>query len=221
MKNKSVPYNKHLDEYIMNQRLVWNFEFSKRKSLSVVNQDEYEKSDIKWEARYFWPENKVIILSALDNSLLDIAQYEQKHKEDYYYLLDAEDYNIKRRRNDLLYKPIHLKTKHALGYEPKINLDDLQNLPNKEHSMEQLEKIACKAREAGRVIHVKKESFTYKFATKPSIKLELARLEVFNKVFFSACIEGHSLYLVETISEHLLPKQISCDYVSFLKNIVQ
>ncbi len=62
-------------------------------------------------------------------------------------------------------------------------------------------------------------SFIYKFQTTPAIKLELARIEVRGTTYFSACVEGRSLYLVETISEYLMGKQVSCDYVRFLKSI--
>lgn len=199
----------------MNQRLVWNFEFSKKKVAPLVSSNEQDKTDLKWEARFFWPENKLIVLSKIEESLIEISQYNQKHKEDYYYLLSDSDYNIKRRRDQLLYKPIHLKTQYAIGFGPKINLEEIS-----EESNQEFKKIANKARAEATVVHVKKESFTYKFHTVPTIKLELARLEAFNKIYFSACIEGRSVSLVETVSERLLGEHLSSDYVTFLKSIL-
>ncbi len=205
----------------MPQRLVWNFEFSTKKLLPLPNKVN-ESDPLKWEIRYFWSEDQIISLHLLDNSLLDLANYQQKHKEDYYYLLPDCSYNIKRRRNEMLYKPVLKHATHAIGYGTKINLEAVDDYPDHEPAtILKLQKIVRKAREKGLEVCVKKESFTYKFATTPNVKLELARLEVNNKVYFSVCIEGKSLYLVETINEYLLDKQVSCDYVTFLKSIIK
>lgn len=205
----------------MNQRLVWNFEFSPKKILPL-SELESKPDDLKWEIRFFWPEDHIITLYNIDNSILDIANYHQKQKDDYYYLLPDCNYNIKQRRNELLYKPILKQSTEAIGFGSKINLEVIKDYPTqKQEDILHLQKILLLAQKEGQKIHVKKESFTYKFATIPSIKLELARLEVNNVFFFSACIEGKSLYLVETIREHLLDKQISCDYVTFLKSIIK
>ncbi|BCA93984.1 hypothetical protein TUM19329_03450 [Legionella antarctica] len=177
---------------------------------------------MKWEIRYFWPEEQIISLHLLDDSLLDIANYQQKHKEDYYYLLPDCTYNIKRRRDEILYKPILQQAANAIGYGTKINLEAEDDYPVQQPAtVLKLQDILRKTREKGIEVCVKKESFTYKFATNPGVKLELARLEVKNTVYFSVCIEGKSLYLVEKINEHLLKKQVSCDYVTFLKSIIK
>lgn len=206
----------------MNQRLVWNFEFSPNKPPPLTRLAIKNKEDLKWEARFFWPDDQIITLYAVDKASLDLALYEQKHKEDDYYLLPDSNYNIKLRRNELLYKPILKQTPYATGFGAKTNLSTITCHSN-EHdpSTLDLDKVMQQAKELGTVVHVKKESFIYKFQTRPTIKLELARLEVHNKVYFSACVEGRSLYLVEKISEHLLGKQVSCDYVTFLKNNLQ
>ena len=205
----------------MTQRLVWNFEFSTKKTLPLLNRVN-EPDHLKWEIRFFWPEEQIVSLHVLDNSLLDIANYQQKHKEDYYYLLPDCTYNIKSRREQILYKPALKQATHAIGYGAKINLEAVADYPSQEPAtVLKLQKILRKTQEKGIKVGVKKESFTYKFATTPSVKLELARLEVNNKVYFSVCIEGKSLYLVETINEYLLDKQVSCDYVTFLKSIMK
>lgn len=205
----------------MTQRLVWNFEFSTKKSLPLLNKVS-EPDRLKWEIRFFWPEDQIISLCILDDSLLDIGNYQQKHKEDYYYLLPDCTYNIKRRRAQILYKPVLKRATHAIGYGAKINLEAVADYPSQEPStVLKLQKILRQTQEKGIKVCVKKESFTYKFATHPNVKLELARLEVNNKVYFSVCIEGKSLYLVETINEYLLDKHVSCDYVTFLKSIIK
>lgn len=182
----------------------------------------YDLEDLKWEIRFFWSEEQIIKLYNIDNSLLDLATYQQKHKEDYYYLLPDCNYNIKRRRDELLYKPILKQSANAIGFGRKINLEKISDCPDQEPAnIRYLKKILKQTKTSGKEIPIKKEAFIYKFPTSPVIKLELARLEVNNKVFFSTCIEGRSLYLVETITEHLLDKHVSCDYVTFLKNIIK
>lgn len=206
----------------MNQRLVWNFEFSKNKPLSLDKLASSDKEDIKWESRFFWSDNQAITLNATDNSLLTLTNYKQKQKKDYYYLLPNSNLNIKRRGQKLLYKPIKAQSPVAIGFGPKINLDEVKTNPNSSEDLSnQLLNILNQTEKTGIEICVKKESFTYKFPTTPPIKLELAKLEMENHVYFSACIEGRSLYLVKLIKEHLLGMQVSCDYVTFLKNILK
>lgn len=200
----------------MNQRLVWNFEFSSKAPLALAYPEDKE-DQFTWEFRYFWPEHEIIILNLMNHSLPDLANYQKKSKEDYYYLLPGLDYNIKRRRNKLLYKPLLQYKNQAAAYGTKIILNDPQIIvtnPDLHLLVEHVEK-------EGIEIYVKKESFIYKFPGKPTVKMELARLEVLNKIYFSLCIEGKSLLLVETIAQHLLEEALSCDYVTFLKNLVQ
>src|SRR4029079_882136 len=107
-----------------------NFEFNLKTNLlplsSLVDQkDEH----LKWEVRYFWTDNEVITLNTIDSSLLDLANYHQKHKEDYYYLLPRKNYNIKRRHNEILYKPLSRYANYAAAYEAKIILSSTQEYP--------------------------------------------------------------------------------------------
>jgi hypothetical protein len=199
----------------MNQRLVWNFEFLSGEVITLPEMVD-EPDNLKWEIRYFWPEDRIIKLYNIDKTLLDLAQYKQKHKEDIYYLLPNNNYNIKRRRNELLFKPLLNQTTNACGFGPKLNLEELNDLADPD-----LSKIIHQVHSQGIEVSVKKNSFIYKFASTPLVKLELARLEVHGKIFFSACIEGKSLKLVETINEQLLDKNKnpSWDYVTFLKSV--
>lgn len=207
----------------MNQRLVWNFELApKTPSLPSEILAVKETESLKWEIRSFWPAHEVVTLNTIDDSLLDLANYRQKHREDYYYLLPDGNYNIKRRRNELLYKPLLRKSERAAGFGAKINIDYLKDQPqNVTHSEEYLQKMAQEIAKGGTEVYVKKEAFIYKFATTPTVKLELARIEVLKQIYLSACIEGKSLYLVEKIAEHLLGQAVSCEYVTFLKNILR
>ncbi|MGC1181519.1 hypothetical protein [Legionella sp.] len=203
----------------MNQRLVWNFEFS---FPTTTFQPEIlidEKSeDIKWEVRFFWPDEEIIILNPIDNSLLDLANYQRKHREDYYFLLPGSDYNIKRRHHKLLYKPLLKQSKLAFGFTTKLSIPSLDEDVKK--SSPHLQEIAHRVATEGKEVYVKKEALIYKFPSTPRVKLELARLKVDKKIYYSACIEGKSRALVECIAEHLLDKRVSCQYVTFLKNIL-
>lgn len=205
----------------MAQKLIWNFEFCAKKILNLPNPIN-EANPLKWEIRFFWSQDQIIPLHAPEPSLLNITNYQQKYKEDYYYLLPKCTYNIKLRREALFYKPVLRHSNKAIGYGKKINLTAIDNYPNQKPStVYKLQRILQKIQETGIKICVKKDSLIYKFETTPRVKLELTRLEVNNKVYFSACIEGKSLHLVETINKHLLDKQVSCDYVTFLKNIIK
>jgi hypothetical protein len=206
----------------MNQRLVWNFEFGPGNIIPLSRLEANEKDDLKWEVRYFWPDEQTIVLNNIDNGLLNLANYERKFKDDCYYLLPDNDFNIKLRRNEVQYKPLIQQVNNVLGFGHKIILDKQLQNPNEEASFTSyLQQLAKQIKQVGIGITVKKESYTYKFPTNPPIRLELSRLEIDSTVYFSICIEGKSLFLVETLSNHLLDNQISCDYVHFLKKIVK
>ncbi|HAZ7572946.1 TPA: hypothetical protein ACGCKQ_000349 [Legionella pneumophila] len=204
------------------QRLVWNFEFSSIQTPPLTTLGHDVQDNLKWEKRYFWPPDQIIRIHAIDSSLLDLANYQKKHKEDYYYLLPDSDYNIKQRRNELLYKPVIKQSGSALGFGPKVHLETPQTLSchgDAEHMNRQ--ELLKKIKEKGIVVFVKKEAFVFKFPTTPTVKLELARLEVKNEAYFSACVEGRSLTLVETISVLLFGNQPSFEYVTFLKKTLK
>ncbi|AMP88463.2 TPA: hypothetical protein F7Z80_09725 [Legionella pneumophila] len=219
---KSSSVSKKENEILMMQRLVWNFEFSSEQTTPLTSLGHDVQDSLKWEKRYFWPTEQIIRLNTIDSSLLDLANYQKKHKEDYYYLLPDSDCNIKRRRNELLYKPVIKQSGSTLGFGPKIHLEKSQSLTchgDIEHM--NLQELLNKIKEKGIVVFVKKEAFVFKFPTIPTVKLELARLEVKNKVYFSACVEGRSLTLVETISVLLFGAQSSSEYVTFLKKTLK
>jgi len=206
----------------MDERLVWNFEFANGKALKYPELLAMDAEEVKWEVRFFWSHDAIITLFNVDDALLDLTNYHQKHKEDFYFLVPDCNYNIKKRRNELLYKPVVQQHKEAIAFGPKIKLGHLKELNICDvKTIQHLEAILARTRTDGVQVFVRKEAFKFKFPTSPHVKLELARLEVRNEVYFSACIEGRSLYLVEKIREHLLGEHLSCDYVSFLKKIMQ
>lgn len=204
----------------MNHHLVWNFEFTPLQSISSINIGQVQ-DDLKWEARFFWPEHQRIILSCIDSSLLDLGNYKKKSRDDYYYLLPNSNQNIKFRGNKLLYKPLLMQTHKAFGFGPKIQLEHLNSHSEPKEDSLPLNALLHEIKTNSTLVHVKKKAYIQKLTTNPSIKLELAQLKVHHQKFYSACIEGRSLKLVEIFSEHLLGDQISCDYVTFLKSIMQ
>lgn len=201
----------------MNQRLVWNFEINNEQPLDCSHLHD-QKEDLRWEVRYFWPEHTIISLQGLDENFLDLSSYDVKHREDYYLLLADSTLNIKLRRTELLYKPLLSKTLNLYGYGKKINLTNYPAnhlLPATDNFT--ATELVIKLENQAQKIQVSKEALIYKFSTQPTIKLELARIRIKEKNYFSVCIEGRSQLLVARIANHLLQEQISCDYVNFLK----
>lgn len=201
----------------MNRRLVWNFEINPINALDFSELND-QRDELRWEARYFWPEKTIICLHGLDQRFLAFSNYKAKHRQDRYALLSGLDYNIKERKMEWLYKPLMAETEQLRGYGKKINLADYpanKDLPGSKNlrAAELLSKVITNQYN----IELSKEALIYKFPGDPTIKLELARLELSEKIYFSLCIEGHSPRLVSRLSKQLVGSQISCDYVRFLK----
>jgi hypothetical protein len=204
----------------MNKRLVWNFEIDSHKPLEIQKLLPNQEELIRWEARYFWPENKNIVLYGLDEALLDLSMWKIKQKYDVYFLLPNLPYNIKQRKQDLLYKPLLAIKEPYRGFGSKINLTEEQQdswLAGTDSWSNK--KMLVEVQNNSKSLEVEKTVCIYKFSTEPKIKLEIARLKIHNQYYLSLCIEGHSFNLVQEINEHLLQKQITCDYVHFLRGI--
>ena len=181
----------------MNTRLIWNFEINDEAPLSLPPLDVEEADNARWESRFFWPEHEIIVLNGLDERFLDISRYEAKRRHDVYCLLDDQDYNLKIRRNQLLYKPVISKTEHAVAYGKKIDFEEEHN---------------------GRYLSVEKEALIYRFETSPITKLELARLKMADTIWFSVNIESRAKHWVDSIREQMFGEKKTSDYVTFLKS---
>lgn len=202
----------------MNKRLIWNFEINDKQPLNMVLSDDKETPAERWESRFFWPESEIIILNGLDERFLALSHYEIKYKQDKYYLLADKPYNLKVRRDQLLYKPIAFTTDYAMAYEKKIILgavDHSTPVTNKINTSILLSEV----QEHGQPIQVEKEALIYRFETTPTLKLELARIHVANTTWFSVNIESRSKQLVDTLRRQLFGDKKTCDYVTFLKDI--
>lgn len=193
----------------MAQRFIWNFEFSDAKTHLIASLPHQDEDELKWEARYFWNSDEIIRLSLIDPLLLRLSHYQIKEKHDCYFLLAKHHQNIKLRHGKLQYKPLIKQSAYAFGFGAKVEL----NVDDKDCFLTQ------KQIDKGTEIIVHKESVGFKWNNHPSIKLELSRLEINHAVYFSACVEGRSQVLVEAISEQLLGKHNTTDYVAFLKTL--
>lgn len=202
----------------MTQRLIWNFALTPHSTFVIENNEAQQDDGLKWEARFFWPEQQTIELNAIVPELLDISHYQKKEKRDLYYLLPKQHYNIKKRRNKLQYKPLVSQTPYALGFGKKINLEEVT--PDEAHRLVLIDKALYKGLKKSIEIPVEKESLIYKFKTKPMTKLELSRIEIQQHIYYSACVEGRARFLVETISKSLFGSQQPRDYITFLKQII-
>ncbi len=203
---------------IMNKRLLWNFEINDSNPLQMPTPRGLEQEDIRWEARFFWPENTVITLHGLNDKYLDISRYEIKHRDDIYCVLPDANYNLKIRREQLLYKPLLATTPYAQGYGKKIKLDEqtrTSSLPGLNDITPSM--LWQHSQNTRHKIHVEKEALIYPFETSPKCTLELAKLHVKNATYFSVNIESRSLMLVTSLAKQIIGLDATCDYITFLK----
>lgn len=208
----------------MTKRIIWNFELALSQTGPTPNWLIGKQDPLQWEARYFWPENEIITLHGLDDSYLNLSKYTYKHREDTYFLLDALPLNIKERRGQLFYKPLLATLNNPVlngvnGFGKKINLHNhpadalLPGLPTTNTA--QLLTLLQNAK----TINITKEIAIYTFPSNPIAKLELSRLTIKTKNYFSLCLQSNSADLILRIATHLLQNQVSCQYVNFLMRI--
>ena len=204
----------------MKKHFIWNIALEAKEEPLPPLLD--ERDMLRWEARYFFTEDEEILLHGLDEQFLKISNYTVKHREDCYVLLDDYSFNIKYRRQALLYKPVLQKTDLLLGYGKKINLKECPHdecLPGTANMTAGT--LLTQIQQNPKEITVSKDALIYKFLSNPSIKLELARLVIPTRIDYSVCIEGRSKTLVTRLAKHLLKNRLSCDYVSFLKQTLR
>lgn len=202
----------------MKKRLAWNFEIDTGAPLNLPVVKEEHNEDIHWESRFFWPERDIIPLSGLDKRFLELSRYKIKHRSDTYYLLPDADCNIKERSGEMTYKPLVERTKCASAYGKKIKLeDDSTSVINAHGEQTPLHALIQWATNEGRPVLVNKEALIYKFESHPPAKLELARLSIDDKIYFSVGIESHARVLVEDLAQHIIGDRETSDYVTFLK----
>lgn len=202
----------------MNKRLVWNFEICDKHPLDLANMTPEEPSLWRAEIRYFWEDTANIVLHGLSDKFLNLALYKIKERRDLYYLLPNHDYNIKERRSELLFKPLMQDSVGLQEFAKKINLSQSgpQDILPGFLPIATGKLLELVANESTRV-YVEKTALIYKFATEPGIKLELARLTIADKCYFSACLEGRSKNLVTLINKQIFKDETASDYVHFLK----
>lgn len=203
----------------MNKRLVWNFELLTDNPLDFRGLPQDEPDILRWEARFFWPENTIVCLQSLSDSFLDLSGYNVKKRQDSYFIMANKNLNIKKRRDELLYKPLVKQTVSSQGFGKKVNLltqateNILMGTPPL--TTQQLFTLM----ENHSQMDVIKTALIHKLPTTPTIKLEFARLCIHERYYLSVCVEGRSEMLVNQISKCLLPNDTSTDYVRFLQDI--
>jgi hypothetical protein len=204
----------------MTHRLIWNFEINSQTTLNLPRSSSIRHDKPRWEARFFWTDGPIITLHGLTHHFLRLSQYKIKDRQDLYYLLPHLNYNVKRRREHLFYKPISIQYPQAIAYDKKIKLeehDTTEPLPGCGENNAQ--SLLLRIQAEGKAILVEKEALISSFPTSPPTTLELARLSIDNTIYFTASIESHALSLVENISTQLLGHLPPSDYVTFLKEI--
>lgn len=206
----------------MNKRFVWNFEINTNGSLKIPSVENFVQSPNRWESRFFWPQDQIVVLHGLTDDFLKLSRYQIKHRQDTYYLLPHTDYNIKTRHNQLFYKPILMKKLQAIAYGKKIKLEeDASSLQLPGYEGKDVTALISYIKNEGLKINVEKEALIYEFDTTPTTKLELAWLCVANKTYISASIESRSFSLVESFTRQMLGDLPTSDYVTFLGEIAK
>lgn len=205
----------------MNKRLVWNFEINQATQLLLPPALPTTSAQTLWEMRFFWIDKDPITLMGLSDQHLELSRYQSKHRSDHYQLLPHLFYNLKVRRNQLFYKPLLTRTSQAFEYGKKINLDQVSPSTMLPGATKMTVAALLKMiQQQARTILLEKEALIYRFPTSPLTKLELARLQVNQQIYFSVNLESASLKLIEIIAAQLLPQAISCDYMTFLHQVI-
>lgn len=203
----------------MNKRLAWNFEIKANQTLDIPQHVEDAVEDSHWEFRQFWPEENIIVLSGLDVNFLELSRYKIKHRNDEYMLVANMDLNLKHRGEELIYKPTIKRTAKAVLYGKKIKFPEHPNfsISINEQELDAQTFLKTIYQEHQNIV-VEKEALIYKFDMHRATKLELARLNIQNKIFFTLCVESPSLKLVEHLSNQIIASPNNMDYVTFFKN---
>jgi hypothetical protein len=204
---------------MMNKRLAWNFELTTEASLVLPQTTQPFVSDLHWESRYFWKEEEIVLLHGLNAEFLEFSRYHIKHRSDSYYLLPHSDENIKQRHDELVYKPRIKQLDIATAYGKKVKLNQQSATTGKENDDFQV--LLKRIHTEGIVVQVDKEALVYKFETQPKTKLELARLVIDQRIYFSLSVESPHREIVEYLSTRMVKDQSPSDYVYFLKHLQQ
>ncbi len=206
----------------MNKRLAWNFEINSDSPLTLPSRELDLCTDSHWESRFFWQEHEIITLSGLDDLFLDLSRYKIKHHSDRYYLLPNADYNIKARRDELFYKPVIKRKRAATAFGKKVKLKD-QTTDILGLNGERIEPKALilLVQNQGKSIQVDKEAIIYQFPSHTKTRLELSRLTIGGRVYYSLSAESPELAIVEHLTQHIVLNQNPLEYVTFLKNSEQ
>lgn len=202
----------------MSKQFIWHFKINTAGPVWLPEGAASDSLDPRWELRFFWPETATITLNGLDEHFLELSHYKIKYREDRYYLLPTEPYNLKSRHHELFYKPILTKQHGAIAFGKKINLQQHNPngpLPGAPHETAQT--LIQRIQTEGQAIAVTKEALVHTFTTIPTVKLELARLRLNNIFYFSICLESQHLDHITLMAEHMLLPHSPTDYVSFLR----
>lgn len=206
---------------LMNKRLVWNFEIDPTPSLQLPeSKGASSPEELRWESRYFWPENERITLHGLPEPFLELSRYRIKHKEDTYHLLENAEYNLKMRRDQLFYKPLLITEGNLYAYGKKINLAEYPtNTPLPQASEIDAATLAKRVQQESKPVQVIKEALIYRLLPDPKTKLELSWLRIAERTYFSVSVESTSQFLVKSLATQIVRSGKATNYVSFLKTL--
>ena len=125
---------------------------------------------------------------------------------------------LKGNDDELVYKPLIQRSKFAFAYGKKIKLQHAAELTTVHGEQLNTSQLIQDIHQQGNSISVNKEALIYKFQTHPSTKLELARLDINQQIYFSVNIESSEQIVVEYLAQQMIGDDEPSDYVTFLKN---
>ncbi len=189
-----------------------------------------EKPD-SWEWRAFWPGDGVQPEPIGRIAESTLSNFTRERTDDQYILTNRSRDNIKMRKGGMQIKQLLQSYNSFQAFRPKRNLDfpfkaskladsfpELalhdQELKNLDKLLELLDKYKYEPR----VLDVRKER--YMLELEKDLRIEFALLILGRQQFWSACVEGHNFFKVESQAQNISPASASvCGYMDFLQQI--
>lgn len=218
----------------MKKNFIWQFQFELQKQpcwqamIASENDDNIgEISDARFEQRFFWADDEIIMINGFSLSELWLSQYlfETNHDN---YLLSGNDCNLKFRKKKLHLKPLVQETDGIAQFAAKEKyhlvkdlpaISKILNNPNLLSIQKDIETIKLALKKYYPVIEIYKERFQLPIK-QLNASIEFSRLSLNNKIFHSVVIESDKAHrIIELRKAMALPLANSKTYAVFLKEL--
>ena len=213
----------------MTHHFIWGFQFNPVNPLLCKNLKQLLKTidyegecRKKWESRFFWPDNSVVILNNLPPLLLQLNQYKIKSRQDSYIL--KGNLNIKLRKNKVHYKALIQQQGNCYCYakKDKIKLQKknktklCQLIPQLSSWNEELP-FKQFVEQFHTIITLDKEILIHSLT--PTVRLEFSRIQLNNHYYLSFSLESFSRQSLEELVKLIIPMGKAQSYTDFLSKV--